>query len=234
MTLIFFGYALGNIIKSISGNFEIFAQDKPSCYLLRNEECKVRKVIIINDYMTFPYNILVDKCVGSCNDKENPCFKVFLPDSVKNICVKSFDLLSKKNVLKNISLHKSCKCDCLLDEKVCNNKQKWNKEKCRCECLKEEKCSDDSYFNVINCSCEMEKAAKLIVEEKCKEINDDINYVIQNETITLIKKIENCKLFIGVSILFLCISIILTGIMIYFCLKSRKNNALLINTLHNW
>ena len=79
----------------------------------------------------------------------------------------------------------------------------------------------------------MEKAAKLIVEEKCKEINDDINYVIQNETITLIKKIENCKPSIGVSILFLCISIILTGIMIYFCLKSRKNNALLSNTLHN-
>ena len=29
-----------------------------------------------------------------------------------------------KNVLKNITFHKSCKCDCLLDEKVCNNKQK--------------------------------------------------------------------------------------------------------------
>ena len=25
--------------------------------------------------------------------------------------------------------------DCLLDEKVCNNKQKCNENKCRCECL---------------------------------------------------------------------------------------------------
>ena len=168
---------------------------------------------------------MVDKCVGSFNDKENLYFKVCLPDSIKNITVKSFDLLSKKSVLKNISFHKSCKCDCLLDEKICNNLQKWNKEKCRCECLKEEKCFNDSFFNVINCKCEMKKAAKLI-KEQCEEIIDDINYVIQNKTVTLIKKIENCKPFIGVSILFLYISIILTGMMIYFCLKPRKNNAL--------
>ena len=104
-------------------------------------------------------------------------------------------------------------------------KQKWNKKKCRCECLKEEKCFNDSFFNVINCKCEMKKAAALI-KEQCEEINNDNNYVIQNKAISLIKKIENCKLFIGASILFLFISIILTEIMIHFCLKSRKNNAL--------
>ena len=98
VTLIFFGCALGNTIKSISGNFKIFTPDKPSCYFLKNEECKVRKVIIDNDYMTFSYKSKVEKCVGSCNDKENPYFKACLPDSIKNIPVKSFDLLSKKNV----------------------------------------------------------------------------------------------------------------------------------------
>ena len=183
VTLIFFGCALGNIIKSISGNFKTFTQDKPSCYLLKNEECKVRKVIIDNDYMTFPYKILVDKCVGSYNDKENPYFKVCLPDSVKISKKSFFDLISKKSVLKNISFHKSCKCGCLSDEKVCNNLQKGNKEKCRCKCLKEEKCFNDSFFNVINCKCEMKKAAKLI-KEQCEEIIDDINYVIQKNSNT--------------------------------------------------
>ena len=43
----------------------------PYCLLLKNQECKVRKVIIDNDYMTFPYKLKVDKCVGSCNDVEN-------------------------------------------------------------------------------------------------------------------------------------------------------------------
>ena len=31
----FFGCALGNIMNSISGNFEILTQDKPSRYLLK-------------------------------------------------------------------------------------------------------------------------------------------------------------------------------------------------------
>ena len=60
------------------------------CLLLQNQECNVRKVVI--DYMiTYPYKIEVDKCTGSCNDKDNPYFKVCLPDSVKNIGVKAFD-----------------------------------------------------------------------------------------------------------------------------------------------
>ena len=66
------------------------------CLLLKNQECKVRKVIIDNDYMTFPYKIKVDKCIGSCNDKDNLYFKVCLPDSVKNISIKTLNLISKK------------------------------------------------------------------------------------------------------------------------------------------
>ena len=82
-------------------------------------------MIMISDYDNdFLYKIKVDKCVGSCNDKENPYFKVCLPDFVKNISVKNFDLISKKSVLRNISFHQSCKCGCLLNEMVCNNKQK--------------------------------------------------------------------------------------------------------------
>ena len=109
------------------------------CLLLKNQECAVRKVIIDNDYMTFPYKIKVDKCIGSCNDRDNPYFKVCLPDSTKNISVKSFDLISK-NIFKNISFHQNCKFGCLLDEKVCNNLQRSNKDKCRCECLKIKDC----------------------------------------------------------------------------------------------
>ena len=56
--------------------------------LLKNQECKVGKVIFDIDYMTFPYKIKVDKCIGSCYDVDNPYFQVFLPDSIKNISVK--------------------------------------------------------------------------------------------------------------------------------------------------
>ena len=79
---------------------------------------------------------------------------------------------------------KSCKCDSLLDEKVCNNKQKWYKNKCRCECLEMKECEISSSWNVINCRCEFKKAAKLITREECDiEAND----IVQNKTTTLIK-----------------------------------------------
>ena len=58
------------------------------CISLKNEECKVR-----NDYMTFPYKIKVNRCVGNCNDKDNPYFKVCTHDIVKNICVKVLELI---------------------------------------------------------------------------------------------------------------------------------------------
>ena len=193
--------------------------------MLKNQECSARKVIVDNDYMTFPYKIKVDKCIGSCNDKDNPYFKGCLPDSAKNISVKSFDLLTKKNVFKNISFHKNCKCGYLLDEKVCNNLQKWNKYKCRCECIKIKDCDIGYSWNVNNCRCEMKKLAALIETEEYDVETEDIKRVFENKTVTLIKKIKDCNRFVTSSILFLSVSIELIGIMIYFCLK-LKNNVL--------
>ena len=69
---------------------------------MKNQECKIRKVIIDNNYMTLTYKIKVDKCVGSCNGVENSYFKVCLPDYIKNFSVKSFDLISRTSVSKNI------------------------------------------------------------------------------------------------------------------------------------
>ena len=71
----------------------------------------------------------------------------------------------------------------------------------------------------------LKKTAKLILEEKCELQADDIE---QNKTVTFIKKvecIEDCKPFAASSILFVCLSVILTGIMIYFHCKSRNNSV---------
>ena len=80
----------------------------------------------------------------------------------------------------------------------------------------------------------MKKLASLIKSErflKTEECDVETDKIIEcktlpkNKAVTLIKKVKNCKPFIGVSILFFCISIILIGIMVYFCLK-LKNNVL--------
>ena len=88
-----------------------------------------------NEYITYPYSIKANGCNGNCNNITNPYSKVCLPDIVKNNTIKIFDLISEQNKTKLTISHESCKCVCRLDPIVCNNKQKWNKNKCRCECL---------------------------------------------------------------------------------------------------
>ena len=52
--------------------------------------------------------------------------------AVKDLNVKVFTLMSRTNEKRHIKLHETCKCQCRLDAIVFNNKQRWNKDKCRC------------------------------------------------------------------------------------------------------
>ena len=80
----------------------------------------------------------------------------------------------------------------------------------------------------------MKKLAALIETEECDvETTHKIKNLSEckafpeNKTITFIKKVKDCKPFIGASVLFLCVSITLTGIMIYFYLRSKNKYVLL-------
>ena len=37
------------------------------------------------------------------------------------------------NETRHTKWHESCKCICRLDKIICNNKQRWNEDKYRCE-----------------------------------------------------------------------------------------------------
>ena len=61
-----------------------------SCISMNNQECKVRPQIVnVNgDYpVFFPFSIKTSKCSGSCNDINNPCAKLCVPDVVRNLNV---------------------------------------------------------------------------------------------------------------------------------------------------
>ena len=74
------------------------------------------------------------------------------------------------------------------------------------------------------------ESERFLETEECDVESDKIKNVSEckafpeNKTITLIKKVKDCKPFIGVSVLFLRVLITLTGIIIYFYLKSKKKN----------
>ena len=108
------------------------------CISIKNQECKVRPEIInINSSnpIFYPFNIKINRCNGNCNNINDPYWRICIPDIVKNLNLKVFNLMSRTNEANSIEWHESCKCICRLNAIVCNNKQQWNKNKCRCEIL---------------------------------------------------------------------------------------------------
>ena len=97
---------------------------------MNNEECKVRPEVV---------NIMSDepetsKCSGSCNNINYLYTKLYVSDVVKSLNVRVFNLMSRTNETRRREWYETCKCKCRLDASVCNNKQRWNEDKCRCEC----------------------------------------------------------------------------------------------------
>ena len=105
------------------------------CVSINNQECKVRpKVVNINsnEPIFYPFSIKTSKCIGSCNNVNDPYAILCVPDAVKNLNVKVFSLMLRTNKTRHIEWHKTCKSKCRLDASVCNYKQRWNEDKCRC------------------------------------------------------------------------------------------------------
>ena len=96
------------------------------CVSMTNQECKVRPQIVnvnSDEPVFYPFSIKTSKCSGSCNNINDPYAKMCVPDVVKNLNVKVFNLMSRTNETRHIEWHETCKCKCRLDANVCNNKQ---------------------------------------------------------------------------------------------------------------
>ena len=63
---------------------------------MTNQGCKVRpQIVSVNrdDPVFFPFSIKTSKCSGSCNNINNPCAKLCVPDVAKKVNVKLFNLV---------------------------------------------------------------------------------------------------------------------------------------------
>ena len=73
------------------------------CISMKNRECKVRPEIISinsNNSMFYPFSIKVNKCNGN-----DPYARICVPDIVKNLNVKVFNLISRTNETRQIKWH---------------------------------------------------------------------------------------------------------------------------------
>ena len=94
--------------------------------------------------MFFPFSIETSKCSGSCNNINYPYATICVPDVVKNLNVKVFDLMSSTNETR-------CQCKELIDKGVCDEGFIWNPSNCECECDKA--CNFGKYLDYENCKC---------------------------------------------------------------------------------
>ena len=120
------------------------------CVSVVNQKCMSRPKILnvnegIGEALFYPYNVLVNKCSGSCDTLDNPMPKICVPKIIKNVNMKVYSFLMRWNETRNVLWHESCKCVCRLNSSVCNSEQIWNCDTCRCDC-------NEDFAGIINCN----------------------------------------------------------------------------------
>ena len=157
--------------------------------------------------------------------------------SFSSIYSLSWELMKKEcqELMKqDIKWHETSKCKCRLNASVCNNKQRWNSDKCRCECkelIDREMCDNGFIWNPSNCKCECDKSCDVgeyLDYENCKcrkklldKLVDECTEVVEEVKLAKITLAENenmykcnsCTLYI---VLFSIIFTIIVGITAYF------------------
>ena len=204
---------------------------------MNNQECKVRTEIVnvnSNEHVFYPFSIKTSKCSGSCKNINDPYTKICVPDVVKDLNVKVFNLMSRTNETRHIKWHETCKCKFRLDASVYNNKQHWNDDKCQCKCkelidkgvgdkgyawyLSNCECDKSydvgEYLDYENCKCRKRLVDKLV--EEWNEIVEEVKILDKNED-----KCSYCVLYI---VLFSIFFIINAGIATYFAYYKYMNH----------
>ena len=138
------------VINLLISLFSIIKTKALECVSVVNRKCTPRPKILdvnegVGEALFYPYNVLVNKCSGSCNTLDDPMAKLCVPNIVKRVNMKVYNFLMRLNETRNVLWHESCKCVCRLNSSVCNSKQIWNSDTCRCDC-------NEDFAGIINCT----------------------------------------------------------------------------------
>ena len=67
------------------------------CISMKNQECMVRTEIIninSNNPILYPFSVKINRCSGNCNNINDLYAKICISDTVKNVNVKVFNLMT--------------------------------------------------------------------------------------------------------------------------------------------
>ena len=204
------------------------------CVSVVNQKCMPRPKILnvneeIGEVLFYPYDVLVNKCSGSCDTLDNPMSKICVSKIIKNVNIKVYNFLMRLNETRNVLWHESCKCVCKLNSTVCNSKQIWNSNTCRCDCNEDFagiiSCDKGYMWNPSTCECQCGKWCKAwqyLDHKNCVCKNKLVGRLIEkctsvvNETMINNKdNIDNCNTIRNVFIVLFSVAVLI-GI-ICFC-----------------
>ena len=132
-----------------------------SCVSMNNQESKTRPQVVYvhgDEPVFFPFSTETSKCSDSCNNINYLYAKICVPDVVKNLNVKVFNLMSRANETRFIELHETCKCACKFGANY------------ECECDKA--CDVGEYSDYENCTCRKTLVDKLV--DECTETDEEV------------------------------------------------------------
>ena len=104
-------FFLGLTILSNFTNITSLSATSLNGISVKNQEYKTRSEVTnikSNDPIFYPFSIKVSKCSGNCNNINNPYGKICVPDVIKDLNVKVFNLMSRANETRFIKWHEKC------------------------------------------------------------------------------------------------------------------------------
>ena len=193
------------IISLLMSLFGIIKTKALECVSVTNEECMARPKIIDvnkNEIVFYPLSIKVNKCSCNCNNINDPMAKLCIPDIIKDMNIEVQNMLARINETRKVTWHETCKCICRFTKAVCNDKQEWDENKCKCECkedlIDKLKCNKGYIWNPSTCTCECDKycgTGQYLDYDNCICRKKLIDYLIEEfasiASIDLIEKKKN-------------------------------------------
>ena len=208
-----------------------------------------------NEPVFYPLSINVNKCSGDCNTINDPMAKLFVPDVVKDLNVKVFNMLARINETRKVVWHETCKCVCRLTSATCNDKQERNENKCVCECeedlVSKLVCDQGYMWNPSTCACECDKYCEIrqyLDYKNCvcrKKMIDDLieqctsivdmeikNSTTNNDAILDNKSYESSNnTYFILFIVFLVLFILMLGAFVYY--RYRESSKKVVDKIYD-
>ena len=233
------------LINLATSLFSILNVKTLECVSVINEKCMSRPKIIDSnkdELVFYPLSIKVNKCSRDCNNINDPMAKLWVPNIVKDMNIKVFNLLARINETRKIVWHETCKCVCRLTSAICNDRQGWNENKCRCECkedlVSKLACDKRYMWNPSTYSCEYDRycetgqylgykivyVEKKIIDDLIEPCTSIVDIDIKNNTLSKKSDESSSNIYFILFIVFLVLFILFLVGFIYYWHKDNTKN----------